>query len=91
MNEILDFIKHRFPTDCKWTTGNCYYFSQILLSRFPTGVIYYDVINGHFVTLVDGKYYDWTGCVKPDVPIKWDEFDKYDNTQKQVIIRDCIM
>ncbi|MBQ4523353.1 MAG: hypothetical protein IJA10_10460 [Lachnospiraceae bacterium] len=50
------------------------------------------MINGHFVTLIDGKYYDWTGIVEPDgYLVEWEHFDEYDSLQKQVIIRDCIM
>ena len=92
MDEVLDFIKRRFPVDCNWCCQNCYYFSLILKDRFPTGVVYYDVISGHFVTLIDGNYYDWTGCIKPNgLLVKWDEFEKYDALQKQVIVRDCIL
>ena len=25
MEEILEFIKRRFPTDCHWVDGNCFY------------------------------------------------------------------
>ena len=90
-NEILEFIKRRFPTDCQWISGNCYYFSVILLSRFPTGSIYYDVINGHFVFKYEDHYYDWTGCIKPDgYLVEWDNFDEYDHIQKQVIVDGCI-
>lgn len=91
-NEILEFIKRRFPTDCKWLDGNCYYFAQILLSRFPEGNIYYDVINGHFVFLYESKFYDWTGQCKPDgYLVEWDSFDKYDMAQKERIVKDCVM
>ena len=36
---------------------NCYYFAMILKDRF-NGEIYYDVINGHFLTLIKYKLYD---------------------------------
>lgn len=92
INEILEFIHRRFPADCNWLSGNCYYFSYILSSRFPDGKIYYDVINGHFVFYHSGIFYDWTGIVKlKDNFIEWDKFDEYDSLQKQRIIRDCIM
>lgn len=90
--EILDFIKRRFPNNCNWLTGNCYYFSLILKDRFPQTTVCYDIINGHFVTLIDGNYYDWSGRISPNGPlVKWDEFEEHDYIQKQVIIRDCIM
>lgn len=92
MSEILDFIKCRFPVNCNWLNKNCYYFSLILKDRFPEGTIYYDVINCHFVFKYENQYYDWTGAVNSNnCLVEWDKFDEYDNIQKQVIIRDCIM
>lgn len=91
MNVILEFIKRRFPTDCNWLTGNCYYFSLILKDRFPSGIIYYNVILGHFVFKYEDKYYDWTGEIMPEgYLVEWEKFDEYDELQKQVIVRDCI-
>ena len=90
-NEILEFISRRFQKDCEWVTGNCYYFSLILKDRFPEGLIYYDVINGHFIFEYEDYYYDWTGNIIPNgYLVEWDRFDEYDSNQKQVIIRDCI-
>ena len=92
MNEILEFIKRRFSVDCNWITGNCYYFAIILLSRFPEGAVYYDVINGHFIFKYDDHYYDWTGIIEPDgYLVEWNKFDEYDSLLKQRIIRDCLL
>ena len=92
MNEILEFIKRRFSVDCNWTTGNCYYFAIILLSRFPEGAVYYDVINGHFIFKCDDHYYDWTGIIEPDgYLVEWNKFDEYDSLLKQRIMRDCLL
>lgn len=96
-NKVLDFIKRRFPADCNWLSGNCYYFAQILKHRFEGGVILYDVIDGHFVTLIEGIMYDWSGIVLPDENennhfyVEWDKFDEYDDLQKKRIEEDCIM
>ena len=92
MNEVIEFIHRRFSSDCKWISGNCYYFAIILKSRFPQGIIFYDVINGHFIFKYKDKYYDWTGCMIPDgYLVEWDKFDEYDILQKKIIVRDCIM
>ena len=94
MNNVLDFIKRRFKTDCMWISGNCYYFAVILKARFPEGNILYDVIKGHFVTEIDGVKYDWTGIVKDydkQYYVEWDKFNEYDEEQGKVIIRDCIV
>ena len=60
--EVLEFIKRRFPIDCKWTDGNCYWFAKILAERFGMQ-IYYLPIVGHFVAGFDsdGKFYDYNG------------------------------
>lgn len=92
MEEILDFIKRRFPENCHWLDSNCYYFSVILLYRFPEGTIFYDITNCHFVFKYEENYYDWTGVVCPDgYLVEWEKFDEYDCLQKQVVVRDCIM
>ena len=91
MNEVIEFIKRRFPIDCKWLDGNCYYFALILKDRFAGGKIFYDVLNCHFVFFYEGKYYDWTGEVS-DLGrlVEWDNFDSYDSIQKQRIIDCCL-
>lgn len=90
MNEIVEFIRRRFPVDCDWTTGNCYYFAVILQARFPDGQIVYDPIDGHFLFLYHDRLYDYKGKAKSRSYVLWDDYDKYDALQKQVIIRDCI-
>lgn len=91
--KVLEFIKRRFPVDCNWTTGNCYYFAQILLARFPIGKVYYDPINGHFIFGYHGEYFDYNGEVSVDNTslIEWDFFIDYDFAQYQRIVRDCII
>lgn len=89
--KILEFIKRRFPADQNWTTGNCYFFALILKSVF-FGEIVYDVTAGHFMFLgADGMCYDWNGKVTDHGHIvPWDDFEAYDSSQKERIIRDCI-
>lgn len=90
MNTVLEFINKRFPIDCNWTTGNCYYFALILADRF-NGDIYYDVINGHFITKIQDYFYDWNGVVDTNnYLVEWNKMDQYDSLVKQRIIRDCI-
>lgn len=60
MDRIEEFIKRRFPIDCDWTGGNCYFFALIIKSIF-SGRIVYNPIDGHFLCYTDGRYYDWTG------------------------------
>ena len=94
-NRVLDFIQRRFLNDCHWTDGNCYYFAVILRDRFyPNADILYDVINGHFVTKINGIMYDWNGVVSDDGEhryVRWDDFDRYDGLQRQRVENDCIL
>lgn len=87
---VLKFIG-RFG-DCDWLTGNCYYFAAILEKRFG-GVICYDTSHGHFVTRIDGEYYDYNGVYRPDKPdavVEWSWFCTYDPLQYGRVLRDCV-
>lgn len=93
ITEVLEFIHRRFPNDSNWLNGNCYFFANILKSRFPQGIIFYDVIDGHFVTQIDGIKFDWSGItseIGKHYYVEWDKFDEYDSFQKQSIIDGCI-
>ena len=90
-DEVLEFTKRRFSIDCNWLNGNCFFYCQILKSVFHSGVIFYDTIQGHFVFLYNGKYYDWSGIIEPNgYLVEWNKFKEYDEAQYKVIVRDCI-
>lgn len=91
-NDVLNFIFRRFPYDAMWSEKNCYYFAVILKDRFPDGVIYYDVKEGHFLTKIRDKLYDNSGEQTEEnrTLVKWDEFSKYDKLQAERIIQHCI-
>lgn len=90
--KILEFIHRRFPQDSNWTSGNCYYFAKILLDRFPSGAIYYDVVCGHFVYGNNDEYFDYNGKILLSFThlVKWEDFELYDSLQYERIIKDCI-
>ena len=92
MNKIEEFIKRRFPNDCNWLNGNCYYFAIILKTRFPEGTIVYDIIDGHFMLKIGRHLYDYAGKhnVGNRTLIEWDKFDEYDTTIKANIVRNVI-
>lgn len=66
-NPVLEFISRRFPDlkESNWLSGNCYFFSVILYDRFQSlePEIFYDVIHGHFLTMIEGCLYDASGLV----------------------------
>lgn len=94
MDEVSEFIKRRFKTDCKWTDGNCYYFAIILKARFPSAEIYYEVILGHFLAKINGRFYDYNGVYDPEeksVLIPFDNLEKYDRFVYKSVIEGCVL
>ena len=91
--EITDFIKRRFPVDCNWMNGNCYYFAVILKARFPEGRLVYDSVVGHFMLRIKDTFYDYTGIAatepRPEF-FDWEELQKTDPLFSQHITRDVI-
>lgn len=92
-NIIIDFIERRFgQTDKKqWMEGNCYYFAKILQTRFPMAVLYYDVVNGHFVSKIGEAFYDCNGFadIVSENLVHWDTYS--DISHKKRIIEACIL
>lgn len=94
-NLILEFIKRRFPVDCNWTNGNCYYFALILTHAFPELEIYYDYAPGHFVAgnRRKNKYYDFNGIYVPiseNIIPALEEIKQKDSQWYNRLIRDCV-
>lgn len=101
MDEVIEFIKRRFPTDSNWLSGNCYYFAKILQERFG-GELYYDLVDGHFLLMLNGRYYDWSGLRRRERcmddfsrpvsnVVKWEGYEKIDPLHYNRIVRDVIM
>ena len=97
-DKIEEFIKRRFPKDCDWLNGNCYFFAVILHDRFADyddGFIVYEPIDGHFMFKYGGKYYDWSGVreltqEQKEAIIYWVEYRRMDEAHYSHIVRDCI-
>ena len=97
--EVLEFIERRFKQDCNWKTGNCYYFAVILSERFKNynPIIYYDSLEGHFITWINGIFYDWSGAVAfSDEYVskyikKWSDLREEDPIWSNRIVRDVIL
>ena len=91
-NEVLKFAEKFKEID--WNNGNCFYFATMLAARFG-GEVAYNVIDGHFCTLIDGNYYDSLGLcpysVGDERTILWKDFAQYDSLQMKRIERDVIL
>lgn len=93
MDEVIEFIKRRFPYDNNWLDGNCYYFALILHKRFLHSKIIYNPIDGHFVVQYKNTLYDWHGVYVPSnygSLIDWENYDKIDIDHYERIVRDVI-
>ena len=96
-DEILEFINRRFPKDCDWLNGNCFYFAKILQARF-SGAIFYDLIDGHFLfyRICNDKskegFYDYSGKVNPITErlVSFEEYRDVDHLHWEHIVRDCV-
>ena len=68
-SQILKFIEDFKQYDKDGTlektflNGYCYWFAYMLDGRFLNARIQYEPIEGHFVTEIDGRYYDIRGDV----------------------------
>lgn len=89
---IKDFNKMSNDLVEVFTKGYCYYFALILKSRF-NGIICYLPVDNHFITYINGKYYDITGEVNIDhqVLYTWDSYQVIEPLDSERIIRDCIV
>ena len=89
--EVLRFIS-LFKKDEKFLNGLCYWFSYILKTRFPNGIICYDPIGGHFYCVIEDAAYDVSGEVElPPKAIIWDTYKFVDDAHYQRIVRQCIL
>lgn len=65
-SEITRFIGHFQAAMDMFLHGGCYWFAHILNERFwlkHDTAILYEPVEGHFITRIDGRYYDVRGDV----------------------------
>lgn len=48
-----------------YTEGSCFRLYSILKTVFPDAIPCYSYIDGHWITEIDGKYYDINGQIHP--------------------------
>ena len=60
--DLITAIRNSFPgAELVYTRGACFEFYKILKASFPQAVPYYDEVEGHVYTEIDGKFYDIKG------------------------------
>lgn len=91
INFINDF-KKKYPEAMEDTFlhGYCYWFAFILASRFD-GIICYEPVDNHFITLIEEHFYDIRGEVIPSEKImSWELYQVFDKLDAERTKRDCI-
>lgn len=74
--------------------GNCYWFAQILINRFQNEnpELYYLPIDGHFITKINGRFYDISGEVIPDqILVSWNNLQKDEPNLSNRIYSNCAL
>ena len=88
IKEFSDFGKQ--VKKC-FTNGNCYYFAEILKTRF-NGEIMYAPIENHFICKIDNNVYDINGEYKPKEKLyRWRDYQRIEPLESKRIIKNCIM
>lgn len=77
--------------DNTFRNGFCYWFSYILAGRFPGAKIWYEPIEGHFVTEIDGRLYDIRGDVSDLYPAPRNFYSEEYYMTRQSIVDGCIL
>lgn len=65
--EFLKELKYSYYLNAKiYTEGSCFRLYRILKAIYPQANPYYSHIEGHWITEIDGKYYDINGEINKD-------------------------
>ena len=93
--QILDFIRQFQKPDTMdvFSNGMCYWFAEILKTRFPGGYILYNNIINHYTYYYDGIQYDIKGAhpmLAYSGEATWEDFKDLDDLLTCRLYRDCI-
>ncbi len=93
-DEVLGFIRNFAGSERVFLEGMCYWFAFILKTRFG-GEIFYDPVQGHFITKINGRFYDVRGDVTEGYAgcavYPWDSYCLDDPKHRERIVQDCIL
>lgn len=67
MIQFLKELKYSYYLNAKiYTEGSCFRLYKIIKTIYPQANPYYSHIEGHWITEIDGKYYDINGEINKD-------------------------
>lgn len=83
MMDIIQFLKelkHSYhKNEIIYTEGSCFRLYSILKAIFYQAIPYYSVLDGHWITKIDGKFYDINGEICPEY-VAQKRYEKEENT-----------
>lgn len=89
-DSINKFINGFKPVKDFFLNGYCYWFAKLLEDRF-NGVIYYMPIKNHFISRINGHYYDANGKIEPDETVYlWSVYEIKNPIEAKRITKYCI-
>lgn len=100
LGEIMDILKFignfkkgspKEIIEIFFTQNNCYHFAVILTNMFDGNIIY-DIDNNHFISEINGYYYDITGLVEePLNSYMWKDMEEKDPIEYDSVYEACVM
>ena len=80
ITDFLKELKHSYhKNEIIYTQGSCFRLYSILKTIFLQATPHYSQIDGHWVTEIDGRFYDINGEVNPGY-IADKKYEKEENT-----------
>lgn len=65
VNMLRELRDSAEPIQSIFTEGSCFRLYRILVNIFPQARPFYSQVDGHWITEIDGKYYDIGGEIDP--------------------------
>lgn len=86
MNTVLQFLRELRDSDSRmqkiFLEGSCFRLYCILKTIYPNAEPYYSQVDGHWVTKIDGSFYDINGKLSEE----YINHKKYEHETKTVIL-----
>lgn len=80
ITEFLKELKHSYhKNEIIYTQGSCFRLYSILKTIFSEAVPHYSILDGHWITEIDGKFYDINGEINSEY-VAQKGYEKEENT-----------
>lgn len=88
---IRDFATDFTRSNEPFMNGFCYHFAVILRDLFD-GEVWYNPIDNHYVTKINGDLYDARGVIQSNLDsyVPWEEYKKEDPLHAERLMQYCV-